>query len=179
MKGLSPTTVRRFLIGACLIAALPVAWRVGGAASELQRAVAAYQRGVNLQNEHRLDEAAQAFRNTIALYPRMLEAHRRLARVEIQRGRITEAIGAYRGIMALYPYSHSSDLHREVGFIELNDSRLNDARTDLLRAVALDPGDWRAHQLLGQVYQRLGDIERARAALQRAQDLKKSSQRGL
>lgn len=179
MKGLSPTTVRRFLIAACLIAALPVAWRVGGAAAELQRAVAAYQLGVDLQREGRLDEAADAFRNTIALYPRMVEAHRRLARVEVLRGRINEAIGAYRGIIALYPYSHSPDLHREVGFIELNDGRLKDARTDLLRAVALDPGDWRAHQLLGQVYQRQGDVEQARAALQRAQDLKRSSQRGL
>ena len=180
MKGLSPTTLaRRFLIAACLIAAFPVAWRVGGAATELQRAVTAYRLGVDLQKEGRLDEAAEAFGKTIALYPRMLEAHRRLAAVELMRGRIDEAIAAYRGIIALYPYSHSPDLYREIGFIELNAGRLRDARSDLLRAVALDPGDWRAYQLLGQVYQRQGDTERARAALQRAEDLKRSSQRSL
>jgi len=180
MKGLSPITVlRRFLIAACLIAALPVAWRVGGAAAELQRAVAAYQVGVNLQRAGRLDEAADAFRNTIALYPRMVEAHKRLARVEVLRGRVDDAISVYRGIIAVYPFSHSPELHREIGFIELNDGRLDHAQTDLLRAVALDPSDWRAHELLGEAYQRQGDGERARATLQRARDLKDGQRPGL
>lgn len=173
----SPTAgLRRFLVAACLIAALPVAWRVGAAAADLRQAMAAYQLGVALQQEHRFDEAAVAFRNTIALYPRMLEAHSRLAEVEVRRGRIDEAIAVYRGILAVYPYSHLPNLHREVGLIELSDGRLEDARTDLLHAVALDPLDWRAHQLLGQAYRRLGDAKQAAASLRRAHELKQARQ---
>ncbi|MGH2372420.1 MAG: tetratricopeptide repeat protein [bacterium] len=179
MKALSPAKARRFLIGACLIAALLAAWRVGGAAADLQRTAAVYQLGVDRHREGRLDEAADAFRTTIARFPRMLEAHRRLAAVEVLRGRVDEAIGIYRELIAVYPNSHSADLHRELGFIELNAGRLEDAQTDLLRAVALDAGDWRAHQLLGQVYQRQGDVQRARAALQRARDLKYGLRPGL
>lgn len=179
MKALSPTKARRFLIMACLIAALLAAWRVSGAAAELQRTAVVYQLGVDRHREGRFDEAADAFRKTIERFPRMLEAHRRLAAVEVLRGRVDEAIGIYRGLIAVYPYSHSSDLHRELGFIELNAGRLEDAQTDLLRAVALDAGDWRAHQLLGQVYQRQGDMHRARAALQRARDLKYGHRPGL
>jgi Flp pilus assembly protein TadD len=172
MKALSPTKARRFLIAACLVAAFLAAWRVGGAAAELQRTAAVYQLGMERHREGRLDEAADAFRRTIERFPRMLEAHRKLAEVEVLRGRVDEAIGIYRRLIAVYPYSHASDLHRDLGFVELNAGRLEDAHTDLLRAVALDAGDWRAHQLLGQLYQRQGDIQRASAAFQKARDLK-------
>jgi protein O-GlcNAc transferase len=168
--------VRRALVAACLIVAIPVVWRVGAAAADLQRAMTTYRLGVEWARQNRLDEAAAAFRTTISLYPRMREAHERLARVEVQRGRIDEALGAYRLIITQYPFSHFGDLYREMGFIELRDGRLVEAQGNFLRAVTLDPSDWRAHELLGQVYQGQGDVQQADASFRRARELKRNTE---
>lgn len=182
MGGFPPDTrpspaavVRRFLLVACLAASIPVVWGVGEIAAELEkstRATAAYQLGVDLQTAGRLEEAADAFRSAIALSPRMVEAYRKLAKAEAVQGRYDAAIATYRQIMAEYPFSRFSPLYREVGLIELYAGRLEEAHDDLLQAVAHDPRDWRAHNLLGLIYQRQGDMKQAAAARMRARELR-------
>lgn len=167
--------VRWLLLGACLAALIPLVWKVGEISAELQqsaRAKAAYDLGADMHADGRLEEAADAFRNAIALSPQMLGAHRRLAKVEVARGRYDEAIATYRQIMADYPFSRLSTLYREMALIELHADRLDDAHEDLLRALTIDPRDWRAHNLLGRVYLRQGDKDRARAARRLAHELK-------
>ncbi len=164
------TVMRRLrwvLIGACLAAAVPLAWRVGDAIAEADRsrvAADAFQRGVTLLDAGRVDDAAGAFQTAVAYAPKNPEAYLRLAEAEFKRGRIDEAVGAYRQLMTVYPYTYVWTLYWQLALVEINAERLPEARDDLLHAVALDPNEWRPHYFLGIVYRRLGDVSSARAA---------------
>lgn len=162
--------LRWALVAACLAAAVPLAWRVGEVKAEADRgrlAVESLHRGVELLETGRLDEAAEAFRLAIAHDPKNPEAYLRLAEAEFKRGRIDEAVGAYRKLMAFYPFTYVSLLYWQLATVEINAGRLTEARDDLLQAAALDPTEWRPYYFLGIVYGRLGDVSSARAAWQR------------
>ncbi len=167
------TVMRRLRLGlvvACLAAAVPVAWRVGDVIAETDRSrlgAVTFQRGVALLDAGRHDEAGEAFRVTIAYAPKNPEAYQRLAEAEFKRGRIDEAVAAYRKLLAIYPFTYFPLLYWQLALIEINTGRLTEAREDLLQAVALDPSEWRPYYFLGIVYGRLGDISSARAAWRR------------
>lgn len=159
--------VRIWCIGVCLAAALPAAWRGLDALEAMRqdrRAEAAYGQGVILQLAGRYDEAAEAFRQAMALSPRSSAAQIALGEVEFRRGRYDEAVDSYRRLMSAYPYAYVAELHREVGIIELRAGRPEEAAQALAEAVVLDPGDWLALHLLGHAHARRGDREGARAA---------------
>lgn len=163
--------IRQWLIVACLAAIPVVAWRGTEVVADTRQdrlAAAAYQQGVAFQIERRYDEAAAAFREAITISPRATGAYTALGDVEFRRGRTDEAVGAYRRLMAAYPYAYVAELHRQVGLFELRGGRFEAAAQDLQQAVALDPQDWFAYHLLGHAYYRLGDFRSARAAWERA-----------
>ncbi len=162
--------IRPWVVMACIVAAIPVASRGREVAAEVHRgqlATAAYHRGTVLVSERRFGEASAAFREAIAFSPREAEPYRGLAEAEFKSGRITEAVQAYRNLTAIYPFTYLSGLYWEIAILEISGGRLEDARQDLLRAVAVDPNDWRAYYFLGIVYRQLGDISGARAAWRR------------
>lgn len=121
-----------------------------------------------MQFERRYDEAAAAFLEAIATSPRATDAFAALGDVEFKRGRIDEAVQAYRDLMATYPYTYLAELRRQVGLIELRGGRPAAAVEDLRQAVLLDPDDWLAYHLLGHAYYGAGDHGSARAAWERA-----------
>ncbi len=166
--------MRWWLVAACLASSVPLVWRASEVAAELHRdrlAAAAYDGGTALLYEGRFEAAAMAFREAISFSPKEPEPYRSLAEAEFKRGRIDAAVNAYRQLTAIYPYTYYSTLYWEIAIIEIHASRLKDARRDLLKAVAIDPDDWRSHYLLGIVYRRLGDASGARAAWQRVLSL--------
>ncbi len=162
--------LRWALVAACLVAAVPLAWRVGDVLAEADRgrvAAEAFQRGVPLLDAGRVDEAAGAFQVAVAYAPKNPEAYLRLAEAEFKRGRIDDAVGAYRRLMAVYPFTYVSLLYWQLALLEMNAERPTEARDDLLQAVALDPNEWRPYYFLGIVYRRLGDVSSARTAWQK------------
>ncbi len=167
------TVMRRLrwvLVGACLAAAVPLAWRVGDVIAEADRgrvAAEAFQRGVALLDAGRVDDAAGAFQMAVAYAPKNPEAYLRLAEAEFKRGRVDAAVGAYRKLMTVYPYTYVWTLYWQLALVEINVGRLTDARDDLLQAVALDPNEWRPYYFLGIVYRRMGDVSSARATWQK------------
>lgn len=164
------TVMRRLrwaLVAACLAAAVPLAWRVSDVIAEADRgrvAAEAFQRGVALLDAGRVDDAAGAFQMAVAYAPQNPEAFLRLAETEFKRGKIDEAVGAYRKLMTVYPYTYVWILYWQLALVEINAGRLPEARDDLLQAVALDPNEWRPYYFLGIVYRQLGDVSRAHAA---------------
>ncbi len=159
--------LRWALVAACLAAAVPLAWRVGDVLAEADRgrvAAEAFQRGVALLDAGRVDDAAGAFQMAVAYAPKNPEAYLRLAETEFRRGKIDEAVGAYRKLMTVYPYTYVWILYWQLALVEINAGRLPEAQDDLLQAVALDPNEWRPYYFLGIVYGRLGDVSSARAA---------------
>ncbi len=162
--------LRWWLVAACVIASVPLLWRVSEVAGEVRRdrlAATAYQRGRASLDKGDLEGASRAFREAIVLSPKEVEPYRSLAEAEFKRGKIDEAITAYRHLMAIYPYTYMSPLYWETAIIEMSAGRLEDARRDLRLAVTINPNDWRAYYFLGIVSRQLGDIPGARAAWQR------------
>ncbi len=170
VPGVSITRARRWLVVACLVAVLPLGWRIQEVAAELQReqrATLLYSEGLTLYRRGRAPEAAHRFRQAIVLAPLAAEVYGDLAEAEVRQGNIDAAVHAYRRLLAIYPYTYFASLYRQLGFIELRAGRDADARADLEQAIALDPKDWHAHYLLGHAYRRLGDTDAARAAWRR------------
>lgn len=170
LPGLSTPRVRRWLVGACLVAVLPLGWKVQEVAAELQRerrATSLYSQGLTLYLRGRSPEAAHLFRQAIALAPLAADVYGDLAKAEVRSGNVDAGVQAYRRLLGIYPYTYFASLYRQLGFIELRAGRNVDARTDLEQAVALDPRDWHAHYLLGHAYRRLGNSEAAQAAWRR------------
>lgn len=168
------TQIRRWVMVACLIAAIALAVRVDDVVAQRQhdRLVAlTYQRGLEFAATQHYDDAAVAFRQVIALAPRAGPAYESLAEVEVKRGRVDAAIQTYHQLLAIYPYTYSAAVYRQLGLIELRSGRLQDARTHLQQAVELDPEDWMAYYLLGHALERLGDAAGARTAWRRVINL--------
>jgi len=172
--GVSITRVRRWLVGACLVALLPLGWRIQEVAAELQRerrATSLYSEGLTLYLQGRSPKAAHLFRQAIALAPLAADVYGDLAEAEVRQGNVDAAVHTYRRLLAIYPYTYFASLYRQLGFIELRAGRTADARADLEQAVELDPRDWHAYFLLGHAYRRLGETEAARRAWQRVLSL--------
>ncbi len=162
--------IRRWLIAACLVASLPLVARATELVADMRRdrlAEATFQRGLELASQGRVDEAAAAFRTVIAMVPQAEPVYVSLAQLEVSRGQLNEAIAVYRRLLATYPFTYHATLRHGIGVVELRAGYLEDARSDLLEAVTLDPMDWGAYYFLGHVYQRLGQTVEARAAWER------------
>src|SRR5947209_20570444 len=120
---------RRVLLIGCLLTVPAVAWRGADVAVTVARdraAASAYQRGVALQQERRYGEAAAAFREAIATSPSAITAYADLGDVELSRGRIDEAVQAYRQLLAIYPFTYFAELRRRLGFLEFRGRRFAD-----------------------------------------------------
>lgn len=166
--------IRRGVMVACLIAAIAMAARVDEvvALRRHDRLVElTYQRGLELAVAQRYDDAADTFRQVLALAPRAGPAYESLADVEVKRGRVDVAIQTYTQLLAIYPYTYLAALYRQLGLIELRSGRLPDARSHLQQAVELDPADWMAFYLLGHALEHLGDAAGARTAWRRVINL--------
>lgn len=167
--------VRRWLVCACLVALLPLGWRVQEVAAELareRRATSLYREGLTLYLRGRSPEAAHLFRQAIALAPLAADVYGDLAEAEVRAGNVDAGVQTYRRLLAIYPYTYFASIYRQLGFIELRAGRNAEARADLEQAVALDPKDWHAHFLLGHAHRRLGDAEAAYAAWRRVLNLR-------
>jgi tetratricopeptide (TPR) repeat protein len=78
---------------------LPVAWNEGLALNA--EAAAAYQRGVQLRDAGKLDEAAAAFQKSVELAPTSAAPLNELGIVQRQRGEFTAAADAYTRALAI------------------------------------------------------------------------------
>lgn len=162
--------LRTVLLAACCLAAFALLWRGRDVAAEMRvdaLARAAYSRGAAMQADRRYAEAAAAYREAIAISPRATAAYEGLGEAEFRLGHVDEAVAAYRRLMAAYPYAYLSELHRQVGLLELKAGRLPEAARDLGEAVILDPADWQALYWLGHAHERLGNREAALRAWRR------------
>lgn len=167
--------VRPGLMVLCLLALLPVAWPAQEVAAQLRRereASALSGEGFRHLLAGRWSEAARAFRRVTILAPYEPEAYGSLAEAEYHLGNVDAAVGAYRRLLAIYPYTYVGAVHRDLGFLELRARRYADAQVDLTEAVTLDPADWHAYFLLGHAHRRAGDTDGARAAWQRVVELR-------
>jgi protein O-GlcNAc transferase len=125
--------------------------------------------GVVLAQQGKFAQALDAYDRAIKLRPDDLEAAYNRAVALQQQGRLQEAGAAYRAIVRRSP---SSLVYLNLGGVEQELGRLDDALAAFEQALALDPAYPQAHFNRGAVLQRLGRLDAAAEAYRRAINLR-------
>jgi arylsulfatase A-like enzyme/Flp pilus assembly protein TadD len=117
-----------------------------------------YRQAVDLAGALRLDEAVSLYRGVLAEDPGMTDVWRQLADVEVRRGRMPDAIAAYKEVIKRQPKDAGSLI--AVGGVLLRVGQLDDARQHAELAIDVAPAA--AHELLAKVALARHDRDAAR-----------------
>ena len=126
--------------------------------------------GSMLERTGRFPEAEVQLREAIRLDPRSAEALNYLGYSLADRGeRLDEALELIRGALTLDPWNGA--YLDSLGWVYLKSGRLEDARDPLERAAREFPKDATVLEHLGDYYDRIGDVVRAKTFWKRALEL--------
>jgi Flp pilus assembly protein TadD len=145
-------------------------------------AEAHYVLGLALMQQDRLDDAAQAMRRAHELSPGHLGALSNLVKIETRRGRREEALRWRREhdeVLSRQRVEERVRGHRLKGIEAFNRKDYAGALREFQAIAAEDPGDSQVHLHLGSTYIELGDLERARAELERSLVLDARNERAM
>lgn len=123
-------------------------------------------RGMELYNQGKLDEAIVMYRQAIQLDPDFAVAYSNLAQALNDQGKIDEAIAACRQAIQLDP--NFATAHNNLGFAFYKQGELDKAIAAYRQAIQLDPNLATAHSNLGVALRRQGKIDEAVMACRRA-----------
>jgi tetratricopeptide (TPR) repeat protein len=139
-----------------------------GAALDLKPDYAeVYSNLANLMlDEGEYDRAESMARRAIELNPRLADAYVNLAGVETARHRHADAVQALDALLAFAPVHARALAARALALKELD--RLDEAFDAAKRAALAAPESPEPHNAMGQVFQAMGEFERALAAYDRA-----------
>ncbi|HTP41944.1 MAG TPA: tetratricopeptide repeat protein [Nitrospiria bacterium] len=165
-----------------------VKWMVGGAAglallagmgvltlwsrddaSLKAAAEAAYQEGVDLNKQHRLDQAVEQLTRAVTWDPDTHRYHQALVMTFIALRQGPQAIHFYKELVLRYP--KSGVVHYWLGRLYLERQSLDDAAREFELARQLAPQDEHPLVSLGHVYLRQGKEDEALAAYRKANEL--------
>ena len=135
----------------------------------------AYYRGRIHADRYEFGPAIEAYELAAVLNPDYASTFLALGNLYHQSGDGNKARKAYQRLITLRPQSS----HGYLGLAQIAcDGQAYDAAINLLGdAISRDPKDFRAHNLLGQTYQQLGQTEKARYHLAIVKSLNRRDQR--
>ena len=137
---------------------------------EPNRAAALYNRGGELRQLRRFDEAIAAFDGAIALQPNYAEAHNGRGIVLANLNRVADALASFENAVALKP--DYAEAYNNRGMILQDLARLDDALASFDLAIAIQADNARAHNNRGVALQDLKRFADALASHDRAIALK-------
>ena len=114
-----------------------------------QDAAAHSELGLAFLRQNKQAEARSEFEQALALDSQNALALRSLGEMAIVDGNLPEAVAR---LEAALQQDDNADTHEKLAMAYAQSNRLNDATSQLQRAIQLDPGDAEAHSLLAQVY---------------------------
>jgi tetratricopeptide (TPR) repeat protein len=126
----------------------------------------AFQRALIALKENRLDAALEELTTAEREHPADARIRNFRGIVLVRSGRNSEAAAEYREAIRIDP--RMEDAYRNLGFLEWTEHRLDSARGELERAVALSPDDAFAHYYLGRVQLDARHYEQAFLELKRS-----------
>lgn len=112
--------------------------------------------GVAQEGQGKYAEAAQTYRNALAIDPSVAEIHINLGSVYSNLGMPDEAIRCYRKAVALKPGLAVAWFN--LGYVLQQQTRWEEAVAAYRRAIAIEPGFYEAYGNLGTVLQRQGKL---------------------
>ena len=114
----------------------------------------------------RLDAAAAAYHQILALRPDIAQVHNDLGIVLAQQGNLDQARSRFEQALALEP--GYVDAHNNLGNVLLFQGQLDQAAARYQQALALRPDYAQAHYNLGNTLKAQGQLDRARACYEQA-----------
>jgi len=135
----------------------------------LRMAQAYNDTGIRLAEGSDLSAGIGYFRSAVDLRPDYSEFRRNLAKALFQAGKLEEAGKEYGAAIRLNPRDWQA--YCGLGETLAQQDRVLDGIKEVEYAVQLNPRYAQAYDLLGRLYQRVGDAARAEAALARAKSL--------
>lgn len=112
-----------------------------------------------LQQERQPDTVAAEYRQLLATYPELPEAHYAFAQLLTRLEQIAEAQGELDLALELEPFYPQALLAR--ARLHLTQQRPDAALFDLEEAIKMDPNQAEPHQLLGELYEARGELPQA------------------
>lgn len=150
--------------GACL--AVNACSRRPAAPAAVDSAADAYVEGMRAYRAGDRETAARLLARAVRDNPSLGAAHSALGDLYKESGDYNAAATEYEALAKIDPYA-ADNFHRlAVSYHFLN--RLRDAAASYLRAIKLNPSDWKSNMNLGLVYMALGDNNAAVEHCQRA-----------
>jgi tetratricopeptide (TPR) repeat protein len=118
-----------------------------------------YNLGRNLARQGRLDEAVEAYRETVRLEPTHYYAYNNLGTSLVKQEKLDEAIKAFRRSRQISP--SFAEAHFNLGTCLLRQRKLDEAVDAFREALRHDPGSASAHYNLGVALQNQGRLDEA------------------
>ena len=153
-------------IGAILLGSL---W-LGNRWGKQSDAVAHYNRGVDLQEQGKLEEAVAEYRTAIRLNPGYAEAHVNLGHALFNQWKLEEAVAELRTAIRLQP--DDADAHYNLGTALVAQGKFEEGTAEFREAIRLKPDFAYAHSNLGAALKVQGKLEESVAELRAAIRLK-------
>jgi tetratricopeptide (TPR) repeat protein len=129
-----------------------------------------YYLGRTKYNENRFAEAVEAFQRCLKLDPQNVKAEDNLGLSYAGLGRHEEAMAAYKNAIAWQQESAAKNPgpYIDMGSLLLDLNQSADAVWYLREALKISPAEFKAHELLGKAYSRLGQLSEAQRELEKA-----------
>jgi Flp pilus assembly protein TadD len=129
-----------------------------------------YYLGRTKYNENRFEEAIEDFQRCLKMDGANLRAEYNLGLAYQGLGRMDDAVAAFRSAIARQEHKLNQDAEPfiDLGSLLLDDNQSQEALPYLLKAVAISPQEFRAHEQLGRAYERLDQLEKAQAEFEKA-----------
>jgi predicted TPR repeat methyltransferase len=138
------------------------------AAAKQRNAPALLAIAVQLEQAGRTQEAAQKYRDALALDSNLRGADNNLGNILRKQGRLDEAATHFKRAIRLEP--QSAICHNNLGNVYLDRGQFAEAASHYEKATALDPKYSEAHNGLGIVFAELGRLDDAINCYRRALD---------
>ena len=131
-----------------------------------------FLRGRIYTDLNQLDAANAAYARVLAADEAYRGAHMNIGINYFRRGRLRDAIGAFRREEAIEPNTH---LYQEMGRTYAKLGLADSAQWSYEQALAIDSMNTTAHMWLGQLHEEMGDFEAAIALSRRAAEIRPES----
>jgi tetratricopeptide (TPR) repeat protein len=128
-----------------------------------------FEKGQKAAHENKIDEAVQAYRRALEIYPNFAEAYEALGTVYMDQQNWPEAEENLKKSIELN--SQFASAHTALGALYNRTERAPEAVPELERSLELNPNSWQAHFELAQALLATGKAEEAEPHARRAREM--------
>ena len=128
-----------------------------------------FERASRFTEEGRVDEAIEALRKALAIYPDYLVAHNDLGAQLLDKEKFDDAATELRAAIKIDPKAFNPRLN--LGIVLIRQAKFTEALSELDQAISIEPSAPAAHLYAGTASAKLNDLARGEKELQTAYDL--------